>query len=105
MFEDMNIPTAEGVQQTGLGGVDNGVLTETEQPQPGDTEKVNDSGEGDAHRQTLTGDDTHSSAHLPEGPDFGCDSCVGRLILVTGRTTPKVRRRFPQRWISSDRPG
>lgn len=85
--------------------MDDGVLTETEQPQPGDIEKVSDSKEGDAHWQILTGDDTHSSAHLPEGLDFGCDSCVGRSILVTGRTTPKVRRRFLQRWITSDRPG
>jgi len=96
MFEDMNMPTAGGFQQTGLGDVDNGVLTETEQPQPDDAEKVSYL-KGDACWQTLTGVDTRSSAHLPEGPDFGCGSCAERLILATGRTTPKVRLRFPQR--------
>jgi hypothetical protein len=46
MFEDMNMPIAEGVQQNRSWGVDNDELTETEQPQPDDAEKVSDSKKG-----------------------------------------------------------
>ena len=72
------------------------MLTETKQPQPNDIEKVNNVKEGNVRWQTLTDDDTRSSAHLPGGPDSGCGSCAERLIQATGRTMPKARRQFPQ---------
>ena len=64
--------------------MDNDELTETDQPQPDDAEKVNNLKEGITCRQGLTGDDTHSSARVPEGPGFGYGSCVERLSLAIG---------------------
>ena len=82
--------------ETGLGDMGNDELTETEQPQPDDAE-VSNFKAGDVHRWILTDDDTHSSARVPGGPDFGCGSCVGRSTPATGQTMPKGRRQFPQR--------
>lgn len=70
---------------------DEGELTETEQPQADDA-TVSDFERGDVRWQTLTGDDTRSSARVPEGPGSGCGSCVGRSTPATGRTTLGVQR-------------